>query len=134
MSKDVNKTAGQIEREISQALNGLYRQELGHQPGKITCQLFEKKVVLVIEDSLSRPEKLLLTQGNSEIALQAHEELLDALKEKAKRCIADVTGMSVLDILVDSNVETSRMGLIVMLEQAPDVKNPSAIPKNPENS
>lgn len=94
MSKDIDKTAGQIERDISQALNGLYRKELGHQPGKITCQLFEKKVVLVIEDALSRPEKLLLSQGDSEIALKAHEELLDTLKDKAKSCIADVTGMS----------------------------------------
>lgn len=131
MSKDVTKTAGQIERDVTQALNALYRKELGHQPGKITCQLFETKVVLVIEDSLSRPEQLLLKKGNSEVALQAHEELLDVIKAMAKSCIAEATQLFVVDILVDSNIETSRMGLIVMLEKAPEVRNPSAIPKNP---
>lgn len=134
MSQEAVKTAGQVERKITQALNALYRKELGHQPGKITCQLFEAKAVLVIEDALSRPEQLLLAKGDSEVALQAHEEVLEVLKTMARSCIAEATQMSVVDILVDSNVETSRMGLIVMLEGAPEVRNPSAIPKNPVTS
>ena len=134
MTQDAARTAGQVEREITQALNGLYRKELGHQPGKITCQLFETKAVLVIEDALSRPEQLLLSKGDSDVALQAHEELLEVLKGMASRCIAQATKMSVVDILLDSNVETSRMGLIAMLEKAPEVRNPNAIPKNPAAS
>jgi uncharacterized protein YbcI len=128
-----NKTAGQIERDAIQAINALYRNELGHQPGKITCQLFEKKAVLIIENALSKPEQLLLEQGDNDVALKAHQALLEVFKEKAKDCLAQALTTPVLDLLLDSNIEEAHIGIIAILEDAPEVKKPSAIPKNPRS-
>ena len=44
-------TIGQLERKLSQKIGALYREQLGHQIGKVTCQLLDTKLTIIIEDS-----------------------------------------------------------------------------------
>ncbi|MGB7059992.1 MAG: Na-translocating system protein MpsC family protein, partial [Geitlerinemataceae cyanobacterium] len=44
-------TRGQVERTISQRIQALYRDRIGHQPSKVTCELFEDKLTIILEDS-----------------------------------------------------------------------------------
>ena len=133
MSEASRKTAGQREREISQHINALYRSELDHQPGKITAQLFENKLVLVIENAITKPEQLLLEQGKSEIAEQANQEISETFKAKASQIVEGVLDVKVVDILLDSNLESGLSSVVVVFEEPPEVKNPSAIPKYPKD-
>jgi uncharacterized protein YbcI len=130
MTQESSKpTRGQLERLLSQRLQALYRDQLGHQPGKVTCQIFDEKVALIIEDSITPPEQLLADRGHADLAQQVRSELDEAIKPGLKALIEDVLGVSVLDLLSDATLETGRTGIIAVLEVSPEVRNPEAVPK-----
>ncbi len=63
-------TQGQLQRQLSQQFQRLYREQLNHCPGKITCQIIDEKLLLLLEDSVTKPEQLLMEQGESGLAEQ----------------------------------------------------------------
>ena len=123
------QTVGQIERTISQKMQALYKQHLGHQPTKVTCQLFDSKLAIVLEDSITQPEQLLLEQGKSDLAEKVRDDLHQAIRPQIKSLIEDVLGIEVMDLMSDATQDTARTGIIVVLSRTPDVRNPDAIPK-----
>jgi uncharacterized protein YbcI len=130
MTQESSKpTRGQLERSLSQRLQALYRDQLGHQPGKVTCQLFDEKLAIILEDSITPPEQLLADRGQTELAQQVHAELDEAIQPQLKVVIEEVLGVNVLDILSDATLETGRTGIIAVLDLTPEVRNPEAVPK-----
>jgi len=122
-------TRGQLERLLSQKLQGLYREQLGHQPGKITCQLFDEKLAIIVENSITPPEQVLANNGQTELAEQVRSDLDKAIQPHLKTLIEQVLGVAVLDLLSDATLETGRTGIIAILDVTPEVRNPDAIPK-----
>ncbi|MEW6492229.1 MAG: DUF2294 domain-containing protein [Cyanobacteriota bacterium] len=130
MNQESSKpTRGQLERTLSQRLQSLYREQLGHQPSKVTCQLFDEKLAIIVEDSITPPEQLLADRGQAELAEQVRSELDEAIKPKLKTLIEEILGATVLDLLSDATLETGRTGIIAVLDVTPEVRNPEAIPK-----
>lgn len=129
MSTQKKMTVGQLEREVSQKLQALYKANLGHQPSKITCQLFGAKVAIIIEDSLTQPEQLLAKEGQLELAQKVRDDLDNAIQPQIKGLLTQILGVDVLDILSDATLDTGRTGIIAVLAEAPSVRNPEAIPK-----
>ncbi len=131
-------TAGQLERAISQGINALYRKLLGHQPGKIVAQLFESKLAIVIENSLSPTEQVLLEHGDDQqeedLAVKAREKVNEVFQSEVKDLLEEILKVEVQDIMLDSSLDTARTGLIVVLEQPPQVRNPESIPKTGRNA
>ncbi|PZD75415.1 hypothetical protein C1752_00320 [Acaryochloris thomasi RCC1774] len=122
-------TIGQLERSLSQKIQALYREQLGHLPSKVTCQIFGEKLAVVIEDSLTQPEKLLVEEGQKDLATQVRSDLDDAIQPQLKTVIEDILGVQVLDVLSDATLSTGRTGLIAVLDKTPEVRNPASIPK-----
>jgi uncharacterized protein YbcI len=130
MNQESSKpTRGQLERMLSQGLQALYRAQLGHQPSKVTCQLFDEKLAVIVEDSITQPEQLLANSGQAELAEQVRADLDKAIKPQLKALIEEVLGVSVLDILSDATLETGRTGIIAVLDVTPEVRNPDSVPK-----
>jgi uncharacterized protein YbcI len=120
-------TRGQIERTLSQRIQALYRSHLGHQPSRVTCQLFDEKLAIIIEDSITQPEQLLLGEGKKTLAEQLRNDLNKSLQPRLKELIEDILGVKVLDLLSDATLETGRTGAIVILETAPRTRTPTVI-------
>ncbi len=118
-------TRGQTERTLSQRIQALYRNQLGHQPEKVTCQLFDEALAVVIEGSVTQPEKLLAAEGHLERAEQVRSELDQAIRPHIKSLVEEVLSVNVLDILSDATLQTGRTGMIVILDNPPSVR-PSA--------
>jgi len=130
MNQESSKpTRGQLERMLSQGIQALYRAQLGHQPSKVTCQLFDEKLAVIVEDSITQPEQLLANSGQAELAEQVRADLDKAIKPQLKALIEEVLGVSVLDILSDATLETGRTGIIAVLDVTPEVRNPDSVPK-----
>lgn len=68
-------TRGQIERTLAQRIQALYREQLGHQPTKVICQLSDQNVVIVMEGSITPPELLLAHTGHLKLAQQVRSDL-----------------------------------------------------------
>lgn len=108
-------TRGQLERTLSQRLQKLYRECLEHAPGKVSCQLLKDKLTIVIDNSLSRPEQLILQVGNPELARQMRSNLDDYIRPKIISLVEEVLDQKVLDLLSDTTLETERTGFVVIL-------------------
>jgi len=118
-------TRGQIERTLSQRIQALYRTQLEHQPSRVVCQLFDEKIAIVLEDSITQPEQLLVSSGQEELAEQVRTELDEALQPQLKALIEEVVGVAVIDILSNAKLETGRTATVVILADLPRVRNPS---------
>ena len=116
------KTKGQLEREISQRIRTLYKNCLGHKLSQATCQLLDSKVAIVLEDSVTQPEKLLIDEGRTELIEKVHDDLGQAIYPKIKNLVEDILGVSVLDLLGDVTLETERTGIIVILDKPPSIR------------
>ncbi|HIK32201.1 MAG TPA: DUF2294 domain-containing protein [Oscillatoriales cyanobacterium M59_W2019_021] len=118
-------TRGQVERTISQRIQALYRERLGHQPSKVTCELFEDKLTIVLENSITPAEQLLLQEGKEDSVEQLRSDLDEVIRPQLKAELEEILGISVLDLLSDATLETGRMGLIAVLESAPSLRSGS---------
>ena len=118
-------TRGQLERTLSQRIQALYRNQLEHQPSKVTCQIFDEKIAIVLEDSITQPEQLLVNSGEQELAEKVRSELNEALEPQLKALIEEIVGVAVLDLLTNSRLETGRIGTIAILAEPPQIRNPS---------
>jgi uncharacterized protein YbcI len=129
-------TRGQLERTLSQRVEALYRDQLGHRPTKITCRIFDDKIVIVLEEAVTQPEQLLANSGQEELAEQVRTDLNKALEPQLAQLIEEVVSIPVIDLLSDAKVETGRTGMIVILEAAPQVRqtNNEAKAKKPRPS
>jgi uncharacterized protein YbcI len=119
-------TRGQIERTLSQRIQGFYREQLGHQPSKVTCQLNDRNLVIVLEDSITAPEQLLAQQGHQELAEQVRSDLDDAIKPQLKDIVQEILNVEVVEVLSDAKLETGRTGMILILSDLPSFRIPSA--------
>lgn len=116
-------TYGQLERDLSQRILKLYREEIKHFPGKITCTFFNNYLAIVVEDSLTTLEKTLIEENKvNEIVKKINSAVNDLIKSKLKIAIEEVLAVEVGDILLDSSLETQHTGAIVTLNQLPSVR------------
>ncbi|NEP20219.1 MAG: DUF2294 domain-containing protein, partial [Leptolyngbya sp. SIO4C1] len=117
----------------SQKIQALYRSQLGHQPSKVTCQIFDSKLAIVLENSVTQPEQLLAEEGQVDLAERVRQDLDAALRPQLIALIKSIVGTEVVDLLSDATLDTGRTGIIAILSDTPDVRNPDAIPKVKRN-
>jgi uncharacterized protein YbcI len=116
-------TRGQVERTLSQRIQALYRTQLEHQPSRVVCQIFDDKVAIILEDSITQPEQLLVSQGQEELAEKVRAGLDEALQPQLKSLIEEVVGVAVIDLLSNAKLDTGRAATIAILAEQPQLRN-----------
>lgn len=124
MNSSTLPTRGQLERTLSQRIQALYKTELGHQPSRVQCNIADGKVIVVLEDSITKPEQVLLENGQEELAEQVREDLDKAFTPQLTALIQEVIGVKVVDLLSDATFDTGRSGTIAVLETTPQYRDP----------
>ncbi|MBW4485355.1 MAG: DUF2294 domain-containing protein [Tildeniella torsiva UHER 1998/13D] len=115
-------TAGQLQRHLTQQFQRLYREQLNHTTGKITCQIIDDKLLLVIEDSVTKPEQLLVENGDTALAEQVRTDLVTALRPQIVEIAEQALDRKVVDIMTDATLETGRTGIVIILSAPPDIR------------
>ncbi len=118
-------TRGQIERALSQRIQALYRNQLEHQPSRISCQIFDEKVTIILEDSITQPEQLLVNTGQEELAQEVRSEIDEALKPQIQSIIEEIVGVGVVDLLSNAKLDTGRTATVAILAETPKLRNMS---------
>lgn len=118
-------TRGQIERTLSQRIQSLYRNQLEHNPSRVVCQIFDDKIAIVLEDSITQPEQVLVDNGQEVLAQQVRIELDEALQPQLKALIEEIVGVTVIDLLSNAKLDTGRSATVAILAESPQVRNPS---------
>ncbi|MGL5940489.1 MAG: DUF2294 domain-containing protein [Waterburya sp.] len=122
-------TRGQLERKLSQNIQAFYRRHLEHQPSKVTCQLFDSKLAIIIENSITSTEQILVDEGKNDLAQKVRSNLDDAIQPDLKQLIEETADVEVLDLLSDATLSTGRTGIIAVLSETPKVRNLESVPK-----
>lgn len=122
-------TRQQLEQVFSQRIQDLYQTQVGHQPAKVTCQLFDNKLAIVLEDAISRPVQLLAENDRANLAHQVRTNVDAAIKPQLKQVIEEVLSVSVVDLLIDTTIETGRTGIIAVLDVVPRFSDAAVPPQ-----
>ncbi len=122
LSDSLAPTIGQLERLLSQRTQALYRNLLGHQPSKVICHLLSDKLAIIAEDAITPVEKLLVTEGREELALQVRSGIDGILKIQLKALIEEVLKVDVTDLLNNTTLPTGYNGMIAILTKSPQVR------------
>ncbi len=134
MTTTSNPTRGQIQRTLAQRIQALYREQLGHQPSKVTCQLSDSNLTIILENSITQPEQLLAQTGRQELAEQVRSDLDEAIQPQLKTLIEDILNVEVVEILSDATLETGRTGIIALLTDTPNIRNSPLTSKSKKNT
>jgi uncharacterized protein YbcI len=122
-------TRGQVERTLAQRIQALYREKLGHRLEKVTCQFFDEKLAIILENSTTHAEQLLLGTEQGELAVKLRWQIDTAIKPQIKAIIEEVAGVSVIALLSDTAIESGFSGFLAVLSSSPPVRDPASIPK-----
>ncbi len=109
----------QLEQQISQRVENLYHRQFGHQPSKITCQLLQERLAILIENGITLPEQLLLENGHRDLVQQVRQSLNEILQMRLQILIQAIAKVAVEDLLIATQVETGNISVMVILAEAP---------------
>jgi uncharacterized protein YbcI len=119
-------TRGQVERSLSQQIQAFYRTQLGHRLSSVDCQIFDQKIAIILENSITQPEQILAESGKEELVEQIRSSLTTAIHEQLRELIEEVVGVVVQDLLSDTTLETERTGMIAVLAEVPQFRESSS--------
>jgi uncharacterized protein YbcI len=122
-------TIGQLEREIAQRISALYYEQLGQRPSLVICHFFDTELVISLENSATLVERTLMSGGYDSLAEQVRSFLDKIIRTQLQSLLEEVIGKPILDLMTNTNLATGRTGIIVVLKQLPEVRNPESIPK-----
>lgn len=109
---------------LAERIQWLYGAQLGQRPRKVTCQIFEGKVAIFLEDALTQPERLLLAQGQMGLVRQVRDCLNEILQTQIKALIMEVTEMSVVDLLIAVQLDTGNVSLLAVMATPDGFESP----------
>lgn len=115
-------TRKELERNLSQRIQALYRTYLESEPAEVACQIFDNKIAIVLDNFMTRPVELLTAQGKRELAEQVRLNLNKALEPQLKALIEEVVGVPAIDWLSDAKLESGHIGTIAILAAKPDLR------------
>ncbi|MBD2454010.1 DUF2294 domain-containing protein [Nostoc sp. FACHB-87] len=122
-------TIGQLEREIAQRISALYYEQIGQRPSQVVCHFFDTELVISLEKSASLVELTLISGGYDNLAEQVRLFLDKIIKRQLQNLLEEIIGKPIVDLMTNTNLATGRTGIIVILQQLPEVRNPESIPK-----
>lgn len=122
MSKKNLPTRGQLERSLSQRIQHLYHENIGHRPDKVTCDIVDNRIHIIMENAVTQAEQLLNNTGKEDLTEQVRLELEQAIKPLLTELIEELVEVEVVDLLSDTTLETGRSGIIAVLSEKPEVR------------
>jgi uncharacterized protein YbcI len=115
MADDLSRpTSAQLE-QLSQQIQLLYSTNLGHQPQRVECKLLEYTLVISVEDAITQPEQILVENNHYELAKQVRTRIHEAIEPQLQTLISEILDVSVVDLLIDSTLHTSRTSIVAIL-------------------
>lgn len=111
-------TDKQLENSLSQCVRNLYFNHLGHQPNTVSCQLVDKTLTIIVEDSITLPEQLLNKSGHVDLAKQVRSNIEKIVEVHIKQVIEEVCGIPIIELFSNSALDTRRTSIVAVLATA----------------
>jgi uncharacterized protein YbcI len=122
-------TRGQLERNLTQRIQGFYLEQFGRRPERVTCQFFDEKLAIAIEKMVSPPERLLIESQRYDYARELRLQLDMYIKPRLRNLLEEIMETGIVTLLIDTDLDIEISGIIAVLASPPPVRDPDTIPK-----
>lgn len=103
-----------IEHMLAERIQSLFIEQLGHQPEDIYCRFLDNKLTIVIENAITKPEKLLIAAGYEDIVRKARASIEQILQPEFKKIIEEASNSKVSNILFATHLDTNYVSIIAL--------------------
>jgi uncharacterized protein YbcI len=108
-----------LEQVLPQHIQALYLNQIGQETGRVTCRLFDRQLIIIIENTVTKLEKLLLRSGQETLARQIRWNLEDIIRPSFRKLVGEVINTPVADLLLSTHLDTGHTSAIALLAEAP---------------
>lgn len=111
---------GSLYVTISNAIVGLMREYTGRGPMKARTTLRDNLVVVLLEQTLTKGEQVLVEKGRGENVLSLRHEYQEAMREEASAKVAAITGCKVLAMMSANHLDPDLAVELFVLDGPPE--------------
>lgn len=117
----------QLEPMLAQQVATTYEKLIGHKPHAVTCHfLSPQEVTIVLDGTITQPERLLLKHDHMELATSMRQQLDEIVRSQLIDTIQALTKQTIVDLLSSTRLESDRTS-IIMVFAAPQTAGRSPI-------
>ncbi|MBV9385417.1 MAG: DUF2294 domain-containing protein [Chroococcidiopsidaceae cyanobacterium CP_BM_ER_R8_30] len=121
--EDSAPNSRQLEQSLSQQIQVLYLNCMGHKPTQVSCQLLDQSLTIVVNDPTTAVERFLVASGKQQLAEQVRASIHKAFQPQLKALIEEVLMVSVTDLLGNSSLQSGRTSVTAFLAAKPEANN-----------
>ena len=116
MAADVAPTRGTQSREIADAIVRLTRESTGRGPVRARALLDGDTVVVLMHDTLTKAEQVLVEHGRAEEVLALRRALQEVLRPAYTAAVERITGRRVVTFMSTNHADPDHAAEIFLLE------------------
>ncbi len=109
----------QIESLLFRKIKNVYRERLEHKLYNVSYKLFDRTLVIILEGTITSPEKLLKNNDRLDLAKQLREAIDRVIHPQIQDIIEEVLDVKVVDYLSDTTIDNDMTGAIAIFEFKP---------------
>ena len=120
--------SGSLYVAISNAIVRMLREYTGRGPTKARTTIRDNVVLVMLEQTLTKGEQVLVAKGRDENVLALRHEWQEAMREESSAKVAELTGRNVLAMMSANHLNPDLAAEIYILDGAPHPQIGSALP------
>jgi uncharacterized protein YbcI len=109
-------TTKELEKLLSQRIRDIYKYQLKHQLDNISYRLFDQTLIVIIEGTVTPPEKLLNDRDRTSLAKEVRQAIDSIIQPQIRNTIEEVMNVKVVDFLSDTTIDNNCTGAIAIFE------------------
>jgi uncharacterized protein YbcI len=117
---DERTHGGSVASAISNAIRQLIADYTGRGPTRARTSIRDNLVVVLLEDTLTKGERRLVTKGRDDRVLDYRREFQDAMREDAIASVEELTGRKVAAFMSANHIAPDLAAELFVLEPTPE--------------
>jgi uncharacterized protein YbcI len=113
---------------ISNAIVGYLRDYTGRGPMKAKTTIRDNVVLVMLEQTLTKGEQVLVKKGRGERVLELRHEYQEAMRDESSIRVAELTGRNVIAFMSANHVAPDLAAEVYVLDGSPEYNTDSAGP------
>jgi len=122
-NQDERTSDGSIASAISNAIRQLIAEYTGRGPTRARTSIRDNLVVVLLEDTLTKGERRLVTKGRDHRVIDYRREFQDAMREDAIASIEHITGRKVTAFMSANHIDPDLAAELFVLEPKPEARS-----------
>jgi uncharacterized protein YbcI len=123
---------GTLPSAISTAIVRMMREYTGRGPMKARTTIRDNVVLVMLEQTLTKGEQVLVIKGRSENVLALRREYQEAMREESSDKVAELTGREVVAMMSANHLDPDLAAEIYVLDGPPEFGGGGTFPSGPQ--